>query len=55
VEPSAALAGRLERYLGRLAARDMVLDHDTARRGLLEVVGKDLIMWEVQDRFFDRA
>jgi chitosanase len=54
-EPGAALAGRLKRYLGRLAARDLTLDRDTPLRDLLEVAGHDPVMWEVQDRFFDRV
>lgn len=54
-EPGAGLAGRLKRYLGRLAARDMALDRDMALRSLLEEAGHDLIMWEVQDLFFDRV
>ncbi len=54
-EPGASLAGRLKRYLGRLAARDIALDRDMALRSLLEEAGHDLIMWEVQDLFFDRV
>jgi chitosanase len=50
----AALAARLRTYLGRLAARDTALDHDMAFRRLLQEAGHDPVMWDVQDRFFDR-
>lgn len=50
----AALAPRLRRYLDKLAARDTVLDRDMTFRNLLEEAGHDPLMWECQDRFFDR-
>jgi chitosanase len=49
-----ALAAPLRKYLGQLAARDTTLDHDMAFRGLLQEAGRDPVMWDVQDRFFDR-
>jgi chitosanase len=38
-----------------LAARDTTLDHDMAFRRLLQEAGRDPVMWDVQDRFFDRV
>ena len=53
--PEAALAASLRRYLGKLAAKDTALDRDVTFRRLLEESGQDPVMWEAQDRFFDRV
>lgn len=54
-EPGAALAARLRRYLSGLAAGDTALDRDMPFRNLLQEAGHDPLMWECQDRFFDRV
>ncbi|HET6349518.1 MAG TPA: chitosanase, partial [Candidatus Krumholzibacteria bacterium] len=53
--PDAAFASRLGRYLGRLAARDVVLDKNEPLRALLHESGADPVMHDVQDQFFDRV
>jgi hypothetical protein len=53
--PDASLAGRLRRYLVKLAACDVSLDRDMRLRALLEEAGQDVVMREVQDAFFDRV
>lgn len=53
--PQAALAGDLEPFLDRLAARDLRLDHHLTFRDLLRRAGRDPIMHDVQDNFFDRV
>lgn len=53
--PGAALASGLRRYLPKLAACDIALDHDMRLQTLLEEAGQDPVMREVQDAFFDRV
>lgn len=49
----AELAQALVPYLGRLEDRDVNLDQDMAFRRLLRDAGRDPVMRQVQDRFFD--
>lgn len=51
----ALLGAEMAPYLDRLAACDVVLNHDMAFRGLLKDAGGDPVMQEVQDLFFDRV
>ncbi len=53
--PDAALADGLSPFLARLEDIDLSLDRDMAFRTLLEEAGSDLVMQDVQDRFFDRV
>jgi chitosanase len=53
--PAAELATALSEYLGRLEARDVNLDQDMHLRSLLRDAGRDPVMCEVQDGFFDRV
>ena len=52
--PGAAYADGLKRYLDRLAAIDLTLDHDREFRQLLREAGDDPVMHAQQDSFFDR-
>lgn len=49
----AELAEEFMPYLGRLEDRDVNLDHDMKFRRLLRDAGRDPVMQQVQDRFFD--
>jgi chitosanase len=49
----AELSEELMPYLGRLEDRDVNLDQNMKFRRLLRDAGQDLIMQQVQDRFFD--
>ena len=51
----ARVGAQLERYLPALQARDTSLDGDTVLHGLLREAGKDLVMQDAQDAFFDRV
>ena len=52
--PRARLAKDLGRYLRKLAARDVALDHDLKLRGLLDAAGDDPAMRATQDALLDR-
>lgn len=54
-EPAAAFGTLFARYLDRLAAIDLTLDHDMEFRMLLRDAGDDPAMQTVQDAFFDRV
>lgn len=53
--PEAACAEALVPFLGRLAACDLALDQDVTLRSALREAGKDPVMRDVQDAFFDRV
>lgn len=53
--PGAACARALGPYLPRLAGIDLTLDRDTAFRELLKEAGRDPVMQDAQDAFFDRV
>ena len=54
-EPEADLASKLMVYVGPLSQRDTSLDHNADFRECLLQAGKDPIMRDVQDQFFDRV
>ena len=51
----AAFAEELRPFLGRLASKDVALDHDPELRRHLRAAGDDPVMREAQDDFFDRV
>jgi chitosanase len=53
--PGADFAEALRPYLPRLEARDFTLDGDATLRQTLRQAGDDVVMRDVQDRFFDRV
>lgn len=53
--PEAAYARPLTRYLDRLEAPDLSLDHDVPFRTMLQDAGQDPVMQGAQDAFFDRV
>jgi chitosanase len=53
--PDASAAAALTPYLERLSNRDLTLDHDFTFRGILREAGRDSVMHETQDLFFDRV
>jgi chitosanase len=53
--PNAGFADSLRPFLPRVQARDLSLDNDLGLRSLLHQAGSDLVMREVQDRFFDNV
>jgi chitosanase len=53
--PEAQFAIELHEYLERLRNRDTSLDRNGRLKQLLRRAGEDVVMQEVQDRFFDRV
>ena len=51
--PAAQLAAKLKPYLPRLEARDLGLDTDRGLKELLREAGKDPVMQQAQDAYFD--
>lgn len=54
-ELTSLFGDELEPFLARLKAIDLGLDHDLSFRSLLRESGRDPVMWDVQDAFFDRV
>lgn len=45
---------QLEKFLDRLSKKDLSLDHNEELKDLLRKAGKDTVMQQTQDEFFDR-